>query len=129
MAVVRVGRRVGEGEGGGVGLDEHIDQVQRDGVVVRGGQAPGAGQVRVDLDDEQPVGVPPGAEQLVPGAAHVQGEVDGPGSSGGAAWATMTRGANRAMIGPICRKPPGTSSTWWPRECWTRSAGPKKPQR
>ena len=34
-----------------------------------------------------------------------------PCSSGGAACATITRGANRAMIGPICRKPPGTRST------------------
>ena len=73
-----VGRGVGEGEWGAIGLDEHIDRVQRDGVVVRGRQAPGAGQVRVDLHDEEPLGVPPGAEELVPRAPHVQGEVDAP---------------------------------------------------
>ncbi len=73
--VHRGGGRVGEGEGRAVGLDEHIDRVQRDRVVVRRRQAPGARQVRIDLDHEHPVGVPPGAQELVPGAPEVQGEV------------------------------------------------------
>ena len=70
-------RRIGEREGCTVGLDEHVDRVERNGVVVGRGQALGAGQVRVDLHDEQPLGIPTGAQELVPGPADVQREVDG----------------------------------------------------
>ncbi len=70
-------RRIGEREGCAVGLDEHVNGVERNGVVVGRGQALGAGQVRVDLHDEQPLGIPPGAQELVPGPADVQREVDG----------------------------------------------------
>ena len=70
------GGRIDEGEWCAVGLDEHVDHIQRDGVVIGGRQAPGARKVRIDFDDQQPLGVPPGAEQLVAGPADVQGEVD-----------------------------------------------------
>ena len=48
-----VGRRLGEGEGGAVGLDQHVDRIEGNGVVVLRQQALGPGQVRVDLHHEQ----------------------------------------------------------------------------
>jgi hypothetical protein len=49
--------------------------------------------------------------------------------SGGAAWAVITRGLNRAKVVANWRKPFGTSCTSWPSANKMRSAGPKKPHR
>ncbi len=70
-----VGRRILQGERGGVRLDEQIDQVERNGVVVRRWQAPCARQVAVHLDDEQPLAITAGAQELVPGRPQMEGEV------------------------------------------------------
>ena len=73
-----VGRRFVERERCGIGFHEHVDQVQRDGVVEAGGQARRAGQLRVDLDDQEAVWVLAGTEQLGPGRADVQRQVHRP---------------------------------------------------
>ena len=73
--VVGCGRR--KGERSGIGLDQHVDQVERNGVGELRWHGVGAGQVGVHLDHEETVRVPSGQQQLVVGGADVQGEVDG----------------------------------------------------
>ena len=74
-----VWRGLGQRKGDGVRLDEHVHQLERNGVVVLRGQAGRARQVRVHLHDEEAPRVLPGPEQLGAGGPEMQRQVDPPG--------------------------------------------------
>jgi hypothetical protein len=64
-----------EGEGLAVHLDEHVDQFEGQGVVVVG-QGLGTRQAGIGLEDQEPLGILPGAQEFVAGRAQVQRQVD-----------------------------------------------------
>ena len=76
LVVPFVGRRILEGEWLAIGLDEHVDQFDGDGVVEFGQTTPGARQVGIGLNDQESIGVAAGPEELRPGGPVVKGEVD-----------------------------------------------------
>jgi hypothetical protein len=74
--IAGVGRRILEREWFTVGFDEHVDQVDRDGVVEFGQTTRGARKLRIGLNDQEPIGIAARPQELGPGGAIVQGEVD-----------------------------------------------------
>ena len=73
--LVRLG--LGQGERGAVGLDQDVHQFERDGVGVVRPERRRPGQVGVDLDHEEPVGVLARQEELLVGGTDVERQVDG----------------------------------------------------
>ena len=70
-----VGRRLLEGEGDRVRLHQHVDQVEGERVVEVGWEAPRARQVGVHLDEQEPIGVLAGADELRPRRPRVERQV------------------------------------------------------
>ncbi len=125
-------RRCGvfEDVGIAVRLDQHIDQLDGKSVVELRGQAVGAGQVRVHLDQQDPVGVSPGPAQLVSRRSQVQRQVDPAVGVGRCCLGRHDPGGEGGEDGgELAEASPGTSSMLWPSANKMRSAGPKNPER
>jgi hypothetical protein len=70
---VQVGRfRIGQRIGLTVGLHQDVDEIHRQRVVVIGREAPSPGQVGIDLDQKDPVGVGAGQNQFVARGTEMQ---------------------------------------------------------
>ena len=110
-----------------VALDDHVDRVHVHAVRVLGRESERAREVRVRLDDEQPVRILGRALHLAHRRARVQRQAH-PAVGIGRCRAGCDD-ARRELFGDVTnrRKSAGTNSMRAPLSTSTRSAGPKKP--